>query len=90
MIALDENRGAWSGAVLGEPDREVSRTAMLTRCLVYVVGIGPDAEVADVKHVIEAHAERCLEGDDVIVEPIHGSMDVAGGANEHVYVTRGR
>jgi hypothetical protein len=56
---------------------------MLARGLVYPVGIGPDAEIADVKHVVKAHAQCLLEGEDVVVEPIHGSMDVAGGADEH-------
>jgi hypothetical protein len=34
------------------------------------------------------NSERCLEGEDVVVKPIDGSMNVAGGADEHVYVTR--
>jgi hypothetical protein len=43
-------------------------------------------EVADVKHAIKAHAQGLLEGEDVVVEPIHGSMDVAGGADEHDFL----
>ena len=44
VIALDENRGARSCTILGEPYREVSRALVLARGLVYPVGIGPDAE----------------------------------------------
>ena len=66
------------------------RAVMLERGLVHPIWIGPNAEVADVKHVVKTHAQSALEGEDVIVEPIHGSMDIAGGANEQVYVTRRR
>ena len=45
--------------------------------------VRPHAEVADVQHPLEAHAERLLEGEDVLVEPIEGSVDVAGGADDH-------
>jgi hypothetical protein len=45
--------------------------------------VRPDTEVADVQHPLETHAERLLEGEDVLVEPIEGSVDVAGGTDDH-------
>jgi hypothetical protein len=67
VIAFDENRGSRSCAIPGQPRREISRAVVLPRGLVYPVGVGPDAEVADVKHVVKTHAERCLESEDVVV-----------------------
>src|SRR5690606_25164735 len=83
VIAFDEDRAPRRRALLGEPDGEVPRALVVTGGLVYPVRIRPDAEVADVKDIVETHAERLLEGEDIVVEPIHGSMNVAGGADEH-------
>ncbi len=33
--------------------------------------------------VARMHAERLLEGEDVLVEPVEGSVDVSGGADDH-------
>jgi len=33
--------------------------------------------------VARMHAERLLEGEDVLEEPVEGSVDVAGGADDH-------
>jgi ATP-dependent helicase YprA (DUF1998 family) len=56
---------------------------MLLGRLVDAIRIGPHAEVANVQHPLEAHAERGLEREDVLVETIHGAMDVAGSADDH-------
>jgi hypothetical protein len=56
---------------------------VLSRGLVDAARVGPDAEVTDAQYVVEAHAKRLLEGKDIGVELVHGSVDVAGGTNEH-------
>jgi hypothetical protein len=52
--------------------------------------VGPDAEVAHVEHPREAHAERILEGEDLVVEPVDGPVDIAGSTDNHrLHVYRG-
>ncbi len=48
--------------------------------------IEPDAEIADVEHVVKAYTQRLLEDEDIVVEPVHGSVDVAGGTDERDFL----
>jgi hypothetical protein len=57
----------------GQPRRQPSSPSEAAR-----ISCSPD-----VKHVVEAHAQRRLEGEDIGVELIHRSVSVAGGADEH-------
>ena len=90
VVALDKDRGAGRRASLGEPHGEVASAFVLARGLVDAVGVGPDAEVADVQDVVKAHAEGVLEREDIGVELVHGSMDVAGCADEHDVAMKAR
>jgi len=45
--------------------------------------VRPDAEVTDVEHPRETHAERFLEGEDFFIEPVDGPMDIAGSTDNH-------
>jgi hypothetical protein len=45
--------------------------------------IGPDAEVADVKQPVEAHAERRLERDHAGVHLVEPPVDVARRTQDH-------
>ena len=49
-------------------------------CLVDALGVWPDPEVADVQDVGEQDAELGFERQDVGVELVEGSLDVAGRA----------
>ena len=73
-------------AILGKPDREISRAIVLARCLVHPVGIGPDAKIAEVKHVVKTSTERFLEREDIFIEPVQGSVNIAGGTDEHDFL----
>jgi hypothetical protein len=56
---------------------------MSLRRAVDPIRVRPYAEVSHVQHPLEAHAERLLESEDVVIEPLDGSMDVASGADDH-------
>jgi hypothetical protein len=86
VVAFDEQRLARRLTSLGTPRREVAGTIVPFGRTVDPVRVGPDAEVPDVQHPLEAHAERLLEGEDVLVEPVEGSVDVTGGADDHGFV----
>jgi hypothetical protein len=83
VVALDEQRLVRRWAPLGPPRREVAGAVVALRRPVDAARVRPHAEVADVQHPLEAHTERDLEGEDVFVEPIEGSVDVTGGADDH-------
>jgi hypothetical protein len=84
VVALDEERLPWGRAALREPRWEIAGAVVLLGRLVDAVHVGPDTEVADVEHPLEAHAERRLEREDVLVHAVHGPMDVARGADQHL------
>src|SRR5690606_17066350 len=83
VVALDEQRAARGGPSTRPPSGEVARAVVLPGGLVDALRVRPHAEVADMQHPLEAHAERLLEGEDVLEEPIEGSVDVASGADDH-------
>ena len=74
VVALDEQRWPGRRPTLPEPAREVAGAVVLPRRSVDPVWVGPDAEVTHVEHLGEAHTERCLKSEDVVVKPVHGSM----------------
>jgi hypothetical protein len=73
VVALDEERLPRSCPTLGEPHRKVASAIVLLGRLVDSVRIGPDAEVPDVKHPLETHAERGLERENVFIKAIYGA-----------------
>jgi hypothetical protein len=57
VVALDEERLPRDRPTFGEPRGEVARAVVLLGRLVDPVRVGPDAEVADVQHPLEACPE---------------------------------
>ena len=57
---------------------------MLLGRLVDAVRGGPDTKVTHVQNPLEAQPERRLERKDVLVHAVHGSVDVARGADQHL------
>jgi len=83
VVALDEHGGPRRGAALREPDGEVARAVVPPRGPVDARGIGPHAEVADVQHPVDAHAERRLEREHARVHPVETAVDVTCRAEDH-------
>jgi hypothetical protein len=74
MVSLDENGRPRYPSVLSEPRRKVARAVVMARRLVDPARIGPDAEITDVQHIVEANSERCLEGEHVLIKTVHGLL----------------
>jgi hypothetical protein len=55
----------------------------MARRLVDPAGVWPDAEIADMEHIVEANSKRCLEREHVLIKTVHGSVNVAGRTDEH-------
>ena len=83
VVALDEQSSSRRGPSLGPPGREIPGAVVAFGRTVDAGRGRPDAEVADMEHPRKAHAERLLEGEDLLVEPVDGPVDIAGSANDH-------
>lgn len=83
VIALDEQAWPRRRSPRTELCREIARSIVLPRRPVDPTRIRPDPEVADLQDVVEANPEDPLEGEDVLVEAVHGSVNVARRADEH-------
>jgi hypothetical protein len=83
VVALDEDRFSRRRATLRDPGGEIAGAVVFSGHLVDAICVRPDAEVADVKHPLEAHPERFLEREDIVVHAIDGAVNVAGSADEH-------
>src|SRR5881628_682210 len=74
VVALDEHGRTRHGATRREPRGEVARALVVSRRAVDPLRVRPHAEVADVDDPLEAHAERALEAEDVLVEAVERSV----------------
>ncbi len=83
VVALDEDGLLRHGPTIRIPGGEVPGALVPSRGTVDPLRIGPHPEVPDVEHPLEAHPKRPLECEDVVVEPIEGSVRITGGAEEH-------
>ena len=64
-----------------QPRRKIARALMMARRLVDPGRIGPETEIPDVQHIVEANSKRHLERKHVLIEPVHCTVDVARGAD---------
>src|SRR5271165_2534495 len=76
VITLDEDGRPRRLSVLFEPHRKVARTIVMASRFVDPARIRPDTKIAHVQHVVEANTQRCFEGEDVLIETIHCSVNI--------------
>jgi hypothetical protein len=83
MITLDENGRPGRPSAFSQPRGKVAHAVMMARRLVDPIRIGPDTEIANVQHIVEANSKRCLEREHVLIETVHCSVNVARRTDKH-------
>ena len=83
VITFDEEGRPWRPSVVPQPCREGARFIMTASRLIDPARIRPDTKIPDLEEIVEANTERWLEGEDVLIETVHCSVNVTRDTDDH-------